>query len=69
MAMQPDPSRSFNALRKDAGLCCGSRLPKGEVFAYVGRNQNLKHLQEHSLGGRKNEGAFRVKLGHEKILV
>ena len=28
--------------RKDAGLCCGSRLRKGEVFACVGRNQNLK---------------------------
>ena len=29
-------SRSFTAIRKDAGLCCGSRLRKGEVFAYVG---------------------------------
>jgi hypothetical protein len=25
--------------------CCGSRLRKGEVFAYVGRNQNLKDLK------------------------
>jgi len=33
------------ALGKDAGLCCGSRLRSGEVFAYVGRNQNLKDLK------------------------
>jgi hypothetical protein len=38
-------SRSFTAIRKDAGLCCGSRLRKGEVFAYVGQNQNLKDLK------------------------
>ena len=38
-------SRSFTATRKDAGLCCGSRLRKGEVFAYVGRNQDLKDLK------------------------
>ena len=31
--------------RKDAGLCCGSRLRKGEVFAYVGSIQNLKDLK------------------------
>ena len=31
--------------RKDVGLCCGSRLRKGEVFAYVGLLQNLKDLQ------------------------
>ena len=29
----------------DAGLCCGSRLRKGEVFAYAGRNQSLKDLK------------------------
>ena len=39
-------SRSFTALRKDAGLCCGSRLRKGEVFAYVGLPQNLKDLKD-----------------------
>ena len=38
-------SRSFTAIRKDAGLCCGSRLRKGEVFAYVGLPQNLKDLK------------------------
>ena len=27
------------------GLCCGSRLRKGEVFAYVGRIHNLKDLK------------------------
>ena len=32
--------------RKDAGLCCGSRLREGEVFSYVGRNQNLKDLKD-----------------------
>ena len=28
----------------DAGLCCGSRLRKGEVFAFVGLPQNKKDL-------------------------
>ena len=37
--------RSFAAIRKEAGLFCGSFLRKGEVFAYVGRNQNLKDLK------------------------
>ena len=32
------------AIRKDAGLYCGPRLRKGEVFAYVGLSQNLKDL-------------------------
>ena len=32
--------------RKDAGLCCGSRLRKGEVFAYVGRIHNLKDRKD-----------------------
>ena len=36
---------SFTAIRKDAGLCCGSRLRKGEVFACVGSIQNLKDLK------------------------
>ena len=44
-------SRSFTAIRKDAGLCCGPRLRKGKVFAYAGRNQNLKDLKvERSFG-------------------
>ena len=34
------------AIRKDAGLYCEPRLGKGEVFAYVGRNQNLKDLKD-----------------------
>ena len=42
---EAESSRSFTAIRKDAGLYCGSRLRKGEVFAYVGRNQNLKDLK------------------------
>ena len=39
-------SRSSTALRKGAGLCCGSRLRKGEVFAYVGLPKNLKDLKD-----------------------
>ena len=38
-------SKSFTAIRKDAGLYCGSRLRSGEVFAYVGSIQNLKDLK------------------------
>ena len=38
----------FTAIREDAGLYCGSRLRKGEVFAHVGRNQNLKDLKDQS---------------------
>ena len=41
--------RSFTAIRKDAGLYCGSRLRKGEVFAYVGLPHNLKDLKEERL--------------------
>ena len=33
-------------IRKDAGLYCGPRLRKGEVFAYVGLPQNLKDLKD-----------------------
>ena len=40
------------ATRKDAGLCCGSRLRKGEVFAYVGLPQNLKDLKKAITIGR-----------------
>ena len=36
--------RERTAIRKDAGLYCGPRLRKGEVFAYVGLPQNLKDL-------------------------
>ena len=35
-----------NVLRKDAGLYCGPRLRKGEVFVYVGSIQNLKDLKD-----------------------
>ena len=38
--------RSFTAIRKDAGLCCESRLRSGEVFAYVGLIHNLKDLKD-----------------------
>ena len=36
---------TFTAIRKDAGLYCGSRLRSGEVFAYVGLSQNQKDLK------------------------
>ena len=32
--------------RHAAGLCFGSRLRKGAVFAYVGLPQNLKDLKD-----------------------
>ena len=52
-------SECGRALRKDAGLCCGSRLRKGEVFAYVGLPQNLKDLkgvqQGRCKGGMREE--------------
>ena len=52
-------SRSFTAHRKGAGLCCGSRLRKGEVFAYVGLPQNLKDLKEdHPLDTRREPSAL-----------
>jgi len=37
--------RSFTAIRTEAALYCGSFLRKGEVFANVGRNQNLEDLK------------------------
>ena len=43
-------SRSFTAIRKDAGLHCGSRLRKGEVFAYIGLPHNLKDLKSTGFG-------------------
>ena len=33
------------AIRKDAGLCCGSRLRKGDVFTYGRLPQHLKDLK------------------------
>ena len=39
------PSKALRAIRKGAGLFCGSLLRKGEVFAYVGLIQNLKDLE------------------------
>ena len=67
-------SRSFTAIRKDAGLCCGSRLRKGEVFAYVGRNQNLKDLKVRRLredstrrsSPRTNRSTEQGYLAHKK---
>jgi hypothetical protein len=50
---------SFTAVRKDAGLCCGSRLRKGEVFPYVGLPQNLKDLKD--LKGVRRDFRLRAK--------
>ena len=41
------------AIRKDAGLCCGSRLRRGEVFAYVGLPQNLEDLKDARIGAAR----------------
>ena len=49
-------SRSFAAIRKEPGLYCGSRLRKGEVFAYVGLSQNLKDLKETGLTQAERDG-------------
>ena len=50
---EPKGPRGLSAIRKDAGLCCGSRLRSGEVFAFVGSIQNLKDLEEYA-GSSKN---------------
>ena len=54
-------------IRKDAGLYCGPRLRKGEVFAYVGLPQNLKdlkdlkaELQPPTIPGQKTEKSLNV---------
>ena len=39
--------------RKEAGLSRGSFLRKGEVFAYVGRVQTLKDLEDSLSSGRQ----------------
>ena len=44
--------RSFSEIRKEAGPFCGSFLPKGELFAYVGRIQNLKDLHNEQMAAR-----------------
>ena len=56
IAPEGHPSRSFTAIRKDAGLCCGSRLRSGEVFAYVGLPQNLKDLKDRARQGIEDGG-------------
>jgi len=53
------PTQSFlTAIRKDAGLCCGSRLRSGDVFAYVGLPQNLKDPREVCMVGMWGETTF-----------
>ena len=64
----PGSSRSFTALRKDAGLCCGSRLRKVEVFAYVGLPQNLKDLKN-SEPYAFSSALLQGCLAHKKVCV
>ena len=58
-------SRSFTAIRKDAGLYCGPRLRSGEVFAYVGLFQNLKDLKSDSRCARCGAGAGCSTIKHQ----
>ena len=47
---------SFTAIRKEAGVFCGTFLRKGEVFACVVLSQNLKDLKAiHDLTNRGGE--------------
>ena len=57
--------RSFTAIRKDAGLYCGPRLRKGEVFAYVELPQHLKDLKDAGLyfGSRLRKGEVFAYVG------
>ena len=50
-------------IRKDAGLCCGSRLRKGEVFAYGGRIHNLQDLKSCLLRSRELLTETKVESG------
>ena len=45
MGVECDPLVTCGIIVQDAGLYCGPRLRKGEVFAYVGLPQNLKDLK------------------------
>jgi hypothetical protein len=58
--------KDLAAIRKDTGLYCGSRLRKGEVFAYVGLSQNLKDLKDLGSqlvpGGMSMAGALMLQL-------
>ena len=56
--------KSFTAIRKDAGLCCGSRLRSGEVSAYGGSIQNLKDL----MGSRERRCGFKKAPKHQRPL-
>jgi len=40
-------SRTFAAIRKEAGVFCGSFLRKGEELTYVGLFHNLKDLKRY----------------------
>ena len=50
-------------------LCCGSRLRKGEVFDYVGRNQHLQDLKgpRTASPARAHAGRPRPALDHKSI--
>ena len=42
---KPKGAEGLSSIRSDAGLCCGSRLRKGKVFAYAGLVDYLKDLK------------------------
>ena len=44
--LRAGPSRSSATIRKEAGFFCGSFLRRGEVLAFVRRDQNLKDLED-----------------------
>jgi hypothetical protein len=48
--------RSFTAIRKKARLVCGSFSRKGEMFAYGGRDKNLKDRKDLILEFRRGAG-------------
>ena len=53
------PSRcsGWGHSERTQGFAADPDYVKGEVFAYVGRNQNLKELKDHVMGFRVSESA------------
>ena len=58
--------RSFAAMRKEAGLFCGSFLRKGEVFNCVGKNQNFKDLMNLAQESFVGMGVAKRRIPHDK---
>ena len=55
-------SRSFTAIRKGAGLFCGSFLRKGQMFAQVGRSHGKVDVTLPGKGNSSSHGARQVHL-------